>query len=78
MLDNSAPPAALLAMLTSLKPEMLRGPGFNQLMSQFGMTADGVPDRMAGLNQMLNVMPSELTKAALTEYFNNLFSQNAG
>lgn len=77
LLDNSAPPAAVLGMLKNISPEMLRGPGFNQLMSQFGMTSDGVPERMAGLNQMLNVMPPELTKAALTEFFNDLFSQKA-
>lgn len=77
LLDNSAPPEAMLQMLSQVQPLMLRGAGFNQLMSQFGMTPDGVPDRMAGLNQMLNVMPPELTKAALTEYFNELFTQAA-
>lgn len=76
-LDNSAPPEAMLAMLENIQPEMLRGPGFTALMSQFGMTGDGIPDRLAGLNQVLNVMPHELTKAALTEYFNDLFTPAA-
>lgn len=73
LLDNAAPPEALVQMLSQVKPEMLRGPGFNQLMSQFGMSGNDIPDRLAGLNQVLNAMPPELTKAALTEYFNELF-----
>jgi glutamate/tyrosine decarboxylase-like PLP-dependent enzyme len=76
-LDNSAPPEAMLQMLSQVQPKMLRGPGFNALMAQFGMTEDGIPDRLAGLNQVLNVMPPELTKAALTEYFNELFTPAA-
>lgn len=72
-LDNAAPPEALVQMLSQIKPEMLRGPGFNQLMSQFGMAGSDIPERLAGLNQVLNTMPPELTKAALTEYFNELF-----
>lgn len=76
-LDNSEPAEAMVQMLNQLKPEMLRGPGFNALMSQFGMSGSAIPERLAGLNQVLNVMPAELTKAALTEYFNELFTPAA-
>ena len=46
-----------------------------QLMQALGVQGARLPSRGAALNQVLNVLPPNLTKLALTEYFNDLFVQ---
>jgi sphinganine-1-phosphate aldolase len=45
------------------------------LMSAIGISGGRLPERMADLNQILNILPAEVTKVALTDFFNDLIVQ---
>lgn len=45
------------------------------LMSAIGISGGRLPERMADLNEILNVLPPEVTKLALTDFFNDLIVQ---
>ncbi len=45
------------------------------LMNALGVKGAQMPDRMADMNQVLNLLPPEVTKFALTEFFNDIFVQ---
>ena len=44
-------------------------------MGALGITGGRLPERMADLNQVLNLLPPQVTKVALTDFFNDLFVQ---
>jgi len=46
-----------------------------RLMGALGITGGRLPERMADLNQVLNLLPPQVTKVALTDFFNDLFVQ---
>ncbi len=54
--------------LSALTPE-----GLNQLLSMAGISGGALPQRMAEINNILNVLPPELTERLLIEYFNEMF-----
>ncbi len=45
------------------------------LMDALGVNSGRLPERMADLNQVLNLLPPQITKFALTDFFNDLFVQ---
>jgi sphinganine-1-phosphate aldolase len=45
------------------------------LMSAIGISGGRLPERMADLNQILNILPAEITKVSLTDFFNDLIVQ---
>jgi sphinganine-1-phosphate aldolase len=45
------------------------------LMSAVGISGGRLPERMADLNQILNILPPEVTKVVLTDFFNDLIVQ---
>jgi sphinganine-1-phosphate aldolase len=51
-----------------LNPEMLE-----QMLRLAGVEGAALPARMAGINELLNSIPPELTERVLTEYVNQLF-----
>ena len=47
---------------------------FPQLLKTVGIDGDDLPDRMAGINGILNALPPELREKLLIEFVNELFS----
>jgi glutamate/tyrosine decarboxylase-like PLP-dependent enzyme len=46
---------------------------FAQLLAMAGIKGEGLPDRMAEINAVLDAVPRDITKALLVEYLNDLF-----
>jgi glutamate/tyrosine decarboxylase-like PLP-dependent enzyme len=74
------PPSPLVdaakAELAKRDPAGMADPAqLKMLMEALGFVGGARPKRMADLNQVLNILPPELTKLALTEFFNNLIVQ---
>lgn len=74
------PPSPLVdivkAELAKADPNKSADPAqLKMLMDAVGVTGGGLPKRMADLNQVLNILPPELTSLALTEFFNDLIVQ---
>ena len=57
--------------LSTLTPE-----GLGQLLSLAGISGGALPEKMAGINGILNSLPADLTEKLLIEYFNDLFRYN--
>jgi glutamate/tyrosine decarboxylase-like PLP-dependent enzyme len=51
-----------------LAPEALAG-----LLAAAGVQGSALPERMAGINQLMNALPTALREQLLTEYFNQLY-----
>lgn len=51
-----------------LAPESLAG-----LLAAAGVQGSALPERMAGINQLMNALPTALREQLLTEYFNQLY-----
>lgn len=75
----SSPMAAMLkdqvaAMdLSDMSPEMVQG-----AMAMLGVDGAALPERMAGINEVLNVLPPALADRMLTIFFNQLFTPAQG
>jgi len=77
---RAIPPSPLVAMV---KAELAKAPPgappdpaqLQMLMSAIGISDGRLPERMADLNQILDILPSEVTKFALTDFFNDLIVQ---
>jgi glutamate/tyrosine decarboxylase-like PLP-dependent enzyme len=74
------PPSPLVdvarAELAKLGPAQASDPAqLKMLMEALGFAGGARPKRMADLNQVLNILPPEMTKLALTDFFNNLIVQ---
>lgn len=63
------------AELAKAKPGQSDPARLKLVMEAIGMGGGKLPGRMADLNQVLNILPPELTKLALTEFFNDLIVQ---
>ena len=64
------------AELAKMKPGEAGDPAQLQMvMNALGVTNGKLPGRMADLNQVLNILPPNLTKVALTDFFNDLIVQ---
>jgi len=44
-------------------------------MSAIGISGGRLPERMADLNQILNILPPDMTKVSPTDFFNELIVQ---
>jgi len=61
--------------LQSIDPSTLTEEQFGQLLALAGVSGEGLPDRMAGINEMMNTLPAAMRERLLTEYLNQLFHQ---
>ncbi|RJO71548.1 MAG: aspartate aminotransferase family protein [Myxococcales bacterium] len=64
----------LREMLEALTPEMLSDEMFATLMGQMGIGASTVPNRMAPINDILNVLSPAMADKLLIKYFSELYS----
>jgi len=74
------PPSPLVELVKGELAKMKPGEAVNPAQLRMMMDALGVANgqfagRMADLNQVLNILPPELTKLALTEFFNDMAVQ---
>ena len=65
--------AAIRAALGGLEPGQLGGEMFAEMLKLAGVEGTALPERMAGINELLNSLPPGLTEQVLTEYANQLF-----
>jgi glutamate/tyrosine decarboxylase-like PLP-dependent enzyme len=59
----------------SLRPEELDEGAFRGLLAMAGVSASGLPRRMAEINEVLNALPVALRERLLVEYLNGLLRQ---
>ena len=65
--------AGLQEMLRGLDPDQLSDETVEQMLGMVG-AGSGLPTRMAGINEMLNLLPPRLRERLLIEYLNQLYT----
>ncbi|MDY0001215.1 MAG: aspartate aminotransferase family protein [Polyangia bacterium] len=75
-------PRGLLAstagrLFGALDPDRLSEGMFQKILSMAGIQEVGVPDKMADINDIMNVLPPRLAERLLVEYVNRLFAPPA-
>jgi glutamate/tyrosine decarboxylase-like PLP-dependent enzyme len=73
-LPSGALAARIRAAFGELRPEDLGGDTFRGLLAMAGV-GDGLPPRMAEINEVLNALPPPLRERLLVEYLNGLYTQ---
>ncbi len=63
---------SLKQALASIDPASFSSDTLNQMLGMAGIQGTDLPDRMAGINEILNSMPAELSEKLLTEFLNEL------
>lgn len=58
----------------ALDPDRLSDTMFQKILSMAGIKEVGVPDKMADINDIMNVLPPRLAERLLVEYVNRLFA----
>jgi len=58
--------------LASIDPATFSTETLNQMLGMAGIKGTALPERMAGINEMLNSLPAELSEKLLTEFLNEL------
>jgi glutamate/tyrosine decarboxylase-like PLP-dependent enzyme len=69
----SALTSTLADLLATLDPRALDTQRFSRLLSMAGVSAAGLPDRMAEINQLLSALDPEIRKELVVEFFNDLY-----
>lgn len=64
--------AAVRDALSSIDPASLSDESFGQMLAMAGIQGFALPERMAGINEILNSLPPELRERLLTEFMNEL------
>jgi hypothetical protein len=59
--------------VASLDPERVAPETLAQLLQMAGITAQGMPGRMAEVNEVMDRIPARLSERLLVEYWNLLF-----
>ncbi len=67
----------LAALVRTLTPETFTPEIFGQLMQNAGIEGAALPEGTAGINEILNQVPAELSAKILTEFFNELYVQSS-
>lgn len=60
-------------MLAGLDPASLDGAAFSGMLAMAGVTGTELPGRMAGINELMDLLPPALREALLKEFFNAMF-----
>jgi hypothetical protein len=67
----------IAAMASTIDPSTLTDEMLGNLLAMAGIggdTTEGLPERLQGVNEILNALPTELNGALLTSYFNQMFT----
>lgn len=65
------------AMASTIDPSTLTDEMLGNLLAMAGIggdTTEGLPERLQGVNEILNALPTDLNGALLTAYFNQMFT----
>jgi sphinganine-1-phosphate aldolase len=69
---------AVSTMFGGLNPDRLNDTLFNKMIGMAGMEGVGVPEKMADINDIMNVLPPKLSERLLIMFINRLFVQPKG
>jgi sphinganine-1-phosphate aldolase len=69
--------SAVRAAFSSVDPASLTEESFSQMLGMAGIQGVALPERMAGINEMLNALPAELRGQLVTEFMNELLQYRA-
>jgi glutamate/tyrosine decarboxylase-like PLP-dependent enzyme len=64
--------AAIRDAFSSIEPASLTEDTFSQMLGIAGIQGTALPERMAGINEILNALPAPLRERLVTEYMNEL------
>jgi hypothetical protein len=64
--------SAVRDAFSSVDPASLTEESFSQMLGMAGIQGFALPERMAGINEMLNALPVELREKLVTEFMNEL------
>lgn len=70
--------AGIRAAVADIDPAKLSGDDFARLLAFAGVEGDGLPGRMADINEMMNALPPPMREALLIEYVNRLYQPAGG
>ena len=71
-LPRSGAAGQIATFFESLDPNMSSGEGFGELLEAVGIEGTVLPERMAPINEILNVLPRKSANLLLIEFFNEL------
>ena len=63
------------ALIAGLDASALSEARFHELLAVAGIEGERLPERMQGINEILNALPAPLTEQLLVEYINRLYRQ---
>ncbi len=69
--------ATVREVVSSIDPSTLSAETFSQMLGMAGVEGDRLPERMAGINEIMNSLPTELKEQLLIEFMNQLCRQPA-
>ncbi len=72
-LPHSRLTGSLGAALADMTPETLDEATFERLLEAVGVDGVALPERMAGINELLNALPPALSEHVLTAFINKLY-----
>ncbi len=70
--------AAIRSAVADIDPSRLSADEFARLLAFAGVTGEGLPRRMAGINEMMNALAPPMRAALLIEYVNRLYEPARG
>ena len=70
-------PQSLKDTLAAIDASTFTSETFNQMLGMAGVQGTNLPNRMAGINEVLNALPPELPEKLLTEFLNELMVYKA-
>jgi glutamate/tyrosine decarboxylase-like PLP-dependent enzyme len=65
-------PQQMKDTLAAIDPSTFTSETFSQMLGMAGLEGTALPERMAGINEVLNSLPPELSEKLLTEFLNEL------
>ena len=71
-------PESMMGMMSSLDPSQLDDNMVTMMLGMAGIQGTSLPERMAGINTLLNVMPAKLKERLLSEFLNTMFAPVRG
>jgi hypothetical protein len=64
--------SAVRDTFSSIDPATLTEESFSQMLGLAGIQGGSLPERMAGINEILNALPPQLREKLVTEFMNEL------
>jgi glutamate/tyrosine decarboxylase-like PLP-dependent enzyme len=71
-LESGGLASAVRDAFSSIDPASLTEESFSQMLGLAGIQGGSLPERMAGINEILNALPAQLREKLVTEFMNEL------